>query len=84
MASMFGGGSAPAAPKLPDPTPVPDADGPEAQMARRKALADAAARGGRGSTIMGGGAMDGTLGGAGAANTAAGDSYANTTLGGGR
>lgn len=83
MSSLFGGGGTPAAPKLPDPTPLPDTDGPEAQMARRKALADAAARGGRGSTIMGGGAMDGTLGGANS-NTAAGDSYSNTTLGGGR
>lgn len=46
--------SAPKAPKIPEPTPMPDADGMEAEAARRRELEAARARSGRASTILSG------------------------------
>ncbi|MBP27856.1 hypothetical protein [Methylobacterium sp.] len=76
------------APTVAAPTPMPDTQDPQVLEARKRALADAATRGGRASTLMGGGVGDTALGASGAVaaggGTTAGDSYANSTLGGGR
>jgi hypothetical protein len=78
-------------PTVAAPTPMPDTQDPQVLEARKKALADASARGGRASTIMGGGIGNTALGGSMGTGNAlagggvnAGDSYANSTLGGGR
>lgn len=88
MASLF---SAPKInapqPTVAAPTPMPDTQDPQVLDARKKALAEASVRGGRASTIMGGGVSGTALGASGSpmsAPTTAGDSYANSTLGGGR
>lgn len=91
MSSLF---SAPKinmpAPTVAAPTPMPDTQDPAVLEARKKALADASVRGGRASTIMGGGVGGTALGASSNGNAlagggvSAGDSYANSTLGGGR
>lgn len=76
------------APTVAAPTPMPDTQDPQVLEARKRALADASARGGRASTIMGGGVGNSSLGGCTSpgmgGGATAGDSYANNTLGGGR
>lgn len=86
MSSLF---SAPKinmpAPTVAAPTPMPDTQDPQVLAAQKRALAEASVRGGRASTIMGGGVGDTALGASGAsAAPSTGDSYANNTLGGGR
>ncbi|MGX9983959.1 hypothetical protein [Methylobacterium fujisawaense] len=90
MSSLF---SAPKinmpAPTVQAPTPMPDTQDPQVLEARKKALAEASVRGGRQSTIMGGGIGGTALGASSNGNAlaggaTAGDSYANSTLGGGR
>ena len=77
------------APTVTAPTPMPDTQDPQVLTARQKALAEASVRGGRASTIMGGGVGGSALGSMGTGNALAGggvstgDSYANSTLGGG-
>ena len=78
------------APTVAAPTPMPDSQDPQVLDARKKALAEASVRGGRASTIMGGGVGSTALGQSSSSGNAlaggltAGDSYANSTLGGGR
>jgi hypothetical protein len=75
------------APTVAAPTPMPDTQDPQVLDARKKALAEASVRGGRASTIMGGGVGSTALGASGSQMGGAatpGDSYANSTLGGGR
>lgn len=90
MSSLF---SAPKinmpAPTVAAPTPMPDTQDPQVLAAQKRALAEASVRGGRASTIMGGGVGDSALGqsssnGNALAGGGVGDSYANSTLGGGR
>ncbi|WP_298704646.1 hypothetical protein [uncultured Variovorax sp.] len=89
MSSLF---SAPKinmpAPTVAAPTPMPDTQDPQVLAAQKKALAEASVRGGRASTIMGGGVGNSALGSSSNGNAIAGggigDSYASRTLGGGQ
>jgi hypothetical protein len=54
MANLFGGGERPKAPVVSPPARMPDPFDPAVMEAKRRAAADALARGGRQSTILGG------------------------------
>lgn len=52
MAGLFGGGSAPPAPKPAPPAPMPDEESPLVKEAERRRVATIAGRSGRASTIL--------------------------------